>query len=151
MPKSPSAYEPENKVVTMQIRLIFCLFVFLFATAVAQAEDEKLNLDCADPVNSGRMAVKKTVGPLFANGADQAQLETAATALDKLVTGAAYCQIELQSSTKKVSGIVIAEWRSLNQWFNRLADTFSLSVAKPSEPKWRDEYILFAEVYEFEP
>ena len=132
--------------------LIFSVCAAIAMTSsAATKDDDRLKLDCADPVNSGRHVVKETVGPIYVSGADDSQLKTAAAAMDSFVTGAAYCQMELQSRPEKVSGDLIAEWRSLNQWLNRLADRLDSSVMDPNNLGWRDEYSLFAEVYEFEP
>ena len=133
------------------------IFIFSLCAAItisvsaATKDNEPSKLDCADPVNSGRLVVKETVGPMYVSGADDSQLKTAAAAMDSFVTGAAYCQMELQSRPERVSSDLIAEWRSLNQWLNRLADRLDSGVTNPKDLGWRDEYSLFAEIYEFEP
>ena len=144
--------DTDNMIMNLMRTLIFsaCTAIAL-TTSAATKDDGRLKLDCADPVNSGRHVVKETVGPIYVSGADDSQLKTAAAAMDSFVTGAAYCQMELQSRPEKVSSDLIAEWRSLNQWLNRLADRLDHSVIDPSNLGWRDEYSLFAEVYEFEP
>ncbi|MGR8949612.1 MAG: hypothetical protein ACU84Q_16335 [Gammaproteobacteria bacterium] len=137
-----------NKLLTIAICALAALP--LSATA-AQADEGATKLDCADPVNSGRRVVKNTIGPMYLNGANDSQLKTAATSIDAFVTGATYCQMELQSRPERVSGELIAEWRSLNQWLHRLADTLSFTLTDPLDLRWRNEYTLFAEIYEFEP
>lgn len=109
------------------------------------------SFDCKDPVSGAQRAVKDTVGPLYANGADQVQLESAANQLDRFITDATYCRIALQSSAQRADPAIIGEWLSLHQWLNRLADTFARSASDSTYTKWKDEYTLFAEVYEFEP
>lgn len=118
----------------------------------ASAKDQKKwALDCADPVESGRRTIKSTLGGLYMNGADAGQIKNASITLDDLVTNATYCQVKLQSQTERADQMLIAEWRSLHQWLNRIADTLHISVSNPTETRWRDEYTLFAEVYEFTP
>ena len=109
------------------------------------------SLECGDPVIAGREAVKETVGPLYANGADQPQLQTAANQVDRLITDATYCRIALQSGPEPKNHDTIGEWSSLHQWLNRLADMLLRSASEAGHVGWRDEYTLFAEIYEFEP
>jgi len=114
-------------------------------------EKSSQGLDCNDPVNSARATIKETVGPLYAKGADLPQLKTTANQIDRFITDATYCRVALQSGPRKVSSAIIGEWSSLQQWLNRLANTFHLSASEAGHVGWRDEYTLFAEIYEFEP
>ena len=98
-----------------------------------------------------KSAIKETLGPLYANGADLPQLKTAADRVGKFVTDATYCRLSLQSGARDVTRETVAEWSSLHQWLNRLVDMLETSVHQSDSEIWKDEYLLFAEVYEFEP
>lgn len=113
--------------------------------------DQFSSLDCEHPVESGRRTVKSALGDLYLNGANAGEIKSASAALDGLVTNATYCQVKLQSQLEPPDRTLIAEWRSLHQWLNRIADTLQISVSDPQETRWRDEYTLFAEIYEFAP
>ena len=131
---------------------VFLLGICLLAIAPSSAEDKHEGaLDCNDPVASGRRTIKGALGNLYANGANAGEISNASVTLDGLVTNATYCQVFLQSQAERADRMLIAEWRSLHQWLNRIADTLHMSTSDPSETRWRDEYSLFAEVYEFKP
>lgn len=108
-------------------------------------------VNCEDPVNSARQEIKDAVGPLYANGAAQSELELVANRIDKFITSATYCRMTLQSASQRAKPETIGEWISLQQWLNRLADTFARSASDSEYTNWKDEYTLFAEIYEFEP
>ena len=139
----------------MLFKLLFnalLLGIYLLPIAPIMAEDGLEGaLDCADPVESGRRTIKDALGILYNDGANAGEIKNASRTLDGLVTNSTYCQVFLQSQPEHADRMLIAEWRSLHQWLNRIADTLHASVSNPSETRWRDEYSLFAEVYEFTP
>jgi len=45
----------------------------------------------------------------------------------------------------------ISEWHSINLWIGRLMSSVDRSLRTDDAAAWRDEYALFAEVYEFTP
>lgn len=135
---------------------LMCFFLLALPVTAAETEDKleqqnTTSINCEDPVNAARQEIKDTVGPLYANGAAQPELQIAANRIDKFITSATYCRMALQSGSGRAKPETIGEWISLQQWLNRLADTFSRSASDSEYTNWKDEYTLFAEVYEFEP
>lgn len=140
-----------SKIFLAITLLIIATVANALETDVGDAATHPESLDCADPVNAARSAIKQTLGPLYANGADQPKLKSAGRQIDQYIADATYCRMTLQSGAVAASQSTIGEWLSLQQWLNRMADTVANSAANIDDNRWRDEYTLFAEIYEFEP
>lgn len=127
--------------------LLLCLCA---ASHDALAEPTKSKLDCADPFISGPAAVKHILGGLYRAEADKQRLIAAAAALQELAATVTYCRIWAQSPSSGSNRRTAAEWVSLFQWVNRLADFVSLQAQGDDRADWKGDYAVFAELYEFE-
>ena len=118
-----------------------------------------LNSSVADdsstcPENADGIAaeVKTILGPLYEVGTTSPSKANKA-ALQKLLVNAGHCAAVARSfgteSNNRHNNIM--EWHAINQWLDRLASFVHLNEQGDFSIDWRQEYEVFAEVYEFEP
>lgn len=120
------------------------------AGQAALAGPAKSMLDCADPLMSGPAAVQRILGGLYRVEADERQLAAAKVELQRLAATVTYCRVWVQSPSSGSNRQTAAEWVSLFQWINRLADFVSLRANGGDRVDWKDDYADFAALYEFE-
>lgn len=135
----------------MTIRLLLsCLFGLLLAPLAASAEDDE---GCAHRAIDVAPRIKAVLGPRYAAPGDDAALADTHRELSALLIEIGHCRAVAQSIEHP--GVdrqtEIMEWHTLNQWLYRLTNFVELNVRGDRSVDWRDEYSLFAEVYEFEP
>ena len=84
---------------------------------------------------------------------DSAALDGVLRELEVLTLRSGHCSAAARSTGRKTPGrdTNIEEWHAINQWLSRLVNIMGLNVRGDHRRTWRDEYALFAEVYEFEP
>ncbi len=124
------------------------------APPLSAAEDDDAAFSC--PANADGVApeVRRLLAAEFAATADDGtKLAENFRNLEILVLQAGHCSASARSTRQDAAGRDqnIMEWHSMNQWLSRIVNIMSLNVRGDRSRDWRDEYALFAEVYEFEP
>jgi hypothetical protein len=130
----------------------FALAGWLCAIAAWAAEEDE---GCAHHAVDVAPRIKAVLGPHYAKAADDsAALQTSFRELEILLLEIGHCRAAAQSIEHAASDgrqAEIMEWHTLNQWLYRLVNFVGLNARGDNSVNWRDEYSLFAEVYEFEP
>ncbi|MEQ8497245.1 MAG: hypothetical protein RLW42_23755, partial [Gammaproteobacteria bacterium] len=97
--------------------------------------------------------IKAVLGPRYAGSDDAAALGASFRELEVLLLDIGHCRAVVQSGERPDADrqAHIGEWHSLNQWLYRLVNFVGQNARGDDSVSWREEYALFAEVYEFEP
>lgn len=129
----------------------YCVALALMLTvAAAMAQSAR---SCAVNADDVAVRVKAILGPSYASAPDSATLAANHGELERLLLEAGHCSASARSHDTQVADRQrnIMEWHSVNQWLNRLVGVMALNTRGDMSSDWRDEYTLFAEIYEFEP
>ncbi|MGE0485709.1 MAG: hypothetical protein AB7Q81_16305 [Gammaproteobacteria bacterium] len=138
----------------MIARPMLCLALAgcLFANGARAAEEDE---GCAHHAIDVAPRIKAVLGPHYANAAvDAAALQASFRELEILLLEIGHCRAAAQSIEHAAGDdrqAEITEWHTLNQWLYRLVNFVGLNARGDTSVDWRDEYSMFAEVYEFEP
>ena len=97
--------------------------------------------------------IKTVLGPLYAAAENVETLAATHRELAELLLEIGHCRAVAQSGEIPDDHRQehVAEWHALNQWLDRLVNFVGLNARGDTSVSWRDEYALFAEIYEFEP
>jgi len=125
----------------MKFRGVATALVCVLSAGVGQAQD------CGHSVTGVPEEIKGILSPAYAGEAD---LQAIAKQMNVLMLEAAHCQAAAQSiiGRSRESEAEIVEWHSLNQWLYRLTNFVNLNANGDNSIDWRDEFKVFAEVYE---
>lgn len=97
-------------------------------------------------------SVRTILEPFYTGTSPADELAGASARLRTLMTEANLCRVMIMTpdndSASKQHDIM--EWHSLNQWLERLTNFVGLNATGHTNVNWREEYELFAEVYELE-
>lgn len=121
----------------------------LTSAGAALAETDLKGAGCDHTIVSVPQTVQAILTPAY-TGAAGVNLKDVARKMEILMLEAGHCRaitqsFENQSDTKATE---LIEWHSLNQWLYRLANFVGLNSRGDNSIDWREEYKLFAEVYE---
>ena len=116
----------------------------------AAAEQTGKKLDCDQPLNSAPNEIKRLLGALYHTDSTGPELLAASDELQQLANSATYCRVRVQSPSNGSDRSLAGEWISLHQWITRIADFLYLNAKGEYRVNWKDEYVQFAELYEFE-
>tara|TARA_A100001037_G_C15026073_1_gene578688 strand:+ start:467 stop:889 length:423 start_codon:yes stop_codon:yes gene_type:complete len=115
----------------------------------SQANDSSTCPENADGIAA---EVKTILGTPYKNGITTPSKSHKA-ALQELLVNAGHCAAVARSfgteSNNRHQNIM--EWHAINQWLDRLVSFVHLNEKGDLSINWRQEYEIFAEVYEFEP
>jgi hypothetical protein len=138
----------------MKLFVLYLSAVTLLASAAGvQAPPD---VDCNDPLGTMPSAIKGVLSPLRVHASDRARLSAAAQQLTALTNSGGDCRIRLQGDAQgrdkhgNSHREQIRDWISLNQWLDRLTSFVAMNAEGDLSVDWQDEYVLFAEIYEFE-
>ena len=125
------------------------LSAMLASVNAGAAESVVESAGCGHTVESVPHTVQTIVTPAYA-GAAGVNLKDVARQMEILMLEAGHCQALTQSfeNKSKDKEAQLTEWHSLNQWLYRLANFLGLNSRGDVSIDWREEYKLFAEVYE---
>ncbi len=122
----------------------------LFTSALFAAGDPT---EC--PLNAEGVApqVKTILGPRYGAADGDHGLADSFREMEILLLQAGHCSAAARSHGNAALDRErnIMEWHSLNQWLERLVGIMRRNTRGDLTASWRDEYSLFAQVYEFEP
>ena len=124
----------------------------LLLTPPLMAEDDKAHapdLDCTDPVGAGPAAMHEILGGLYEKEGTAEDLKAATLKLNELVNAATYCRVHIQSPESEHYHHLSSDWVALHQWVIRIADLMAQNADGDFRVHWRDEYVTFAELFEF--
>ncbi|MEQ8662579.1 MAG: hypothetical protein RLW62_17340 [Gammaproteobacteria bacterium] len=129
------------------------VLVVLLATALSAGAWDDVGNGCPYTADDVAPRIKALLGPHYASGGDAATLTSSFRELEVLLLDIGHCRAVVQSGERPDAErqAHIGEWHSLNQWLYRLVNFVGLNARGDDSVSWRDEYALFAEVYEFEP
>ena len=117
------------------------------------ASAEEADWTC--PANAEGIAsrVRELLSVDFHNGNDQHGLDENFRQLEIMSLHSGHCSAAARSTGRETPGRDnnIEEWHAMNQWLSRLVNVMGLNVRGDIRRTWRDEYELFAEIYEFDP
>ncbi|MCA8967185.1 MAG: hypothetical protein H6977_19030 [Gammaproteobacteria bacterium] len=137
--------------MTVRPALVFAFVGCLLAHPAWAAEEDE---GCAHHAIDVAPRIKAVLGPHYAKPVvDPGTLQTSFRELEILLLEIGHCRAAAQS-IEHAGGdrqAEITEWHTLNQWLYRLVNFVGLNARGDTSVDWRDEYSLFAEVYEFEP
>lgn len=121
------------------------------ANAGATAQEDSWH--CPQNAEGVTDNVRALLSADFHAGEDGASLDASFRELEILTLRSGHCSAAARSTGRKTPGrdTNIEEWHAINQWLSRLVNIMGLNVRGDHRRTWRDEYALFAEVYEFEP
>ena len=134
------------KYVALLPWLALCALLYSHATLA------EFSVDSCGPTTDGVTAeIKKILGKQFASSTDS-DMQTQHNELEALLVTVGHCSAVVRSNGVENQNreMVIREWHSINQWLSRLTGAVGLTVLG-QDGGWREEYALFAEIYEFTP
>lgn len=125
--------------------------VYLPCTAAEGEENNQAG--CAENADDMAQRVKQLLNQRYVARANGEAMRPALAQVEQLLLEAGHCSTSARSHNTEVGNRQrnIMEWHSVNQWLNRLVGVLALNVGGDESADWRDEYELFAEVYEFSP
>ncbi|MEX2479587.1 MAG: hypothetical protein WD928_01885 [Gammaproteobacteria bacterium] len=135
---------------TNRIRLSVLLALLIGHQSVFAERDAN---SCAYAAADVAPRIKTVLGPRYGAAEDLEALSGSFRELEILLLEIGHCRAAAQSGEVPDAHRQehVAEWHSLNQWLYRLANFVGLNARGDTSVSWRDEYALFAEIYEFEP
>lgn len=118
------------------------------AAGAASAQDD--DVACPHSLETVPASIRTILGPYYTGATPESGIGDASVELQSLMNEANVCRLivmgpENASPTKQRD---IMEWQSLNQWLTRLVNFTGLNSKGHTNVNWRDEYELFAEIYE---
>ena len=130
-------------------RAVYCVLLSC-PLAMPMAEDAN---GCAYAALDVAPRIKTVLGPQYAAAENVATLAATHRELAALLLDIGHCRAVAQSAEIPDDNRQehVAEWHALNQWLDRLVNFVGLNARGDASVSWRDEYALFAEIYEFEP
>lgn len=123
------------------------------AFAVFAEEDAADGSGCDHTVDTVPKSIQDILNPIYTGSPTEDRLSAASKQLETLMSQANFCRIFVVQD-HNVSGPsdeknrVNMEWKSLNQWLVRLSNFVTLNAKGHKDRDWKEEYELFAEVYE---
>ena len=129
------------------------VLVALLAAALPIGAWDEVGNGCPYTADDVAPRIKAVLGPRYATSDDATALEASFRELEVLLLDIGHCRAVVQSGERPDGDrqAHIGEWHSLNQWLYRLVNFVGQNARGDDSVSWRDEYALFAEVYEFEP
>ncbi|MAT65853.1 MAG: hypothetical protein CMN57_09430 [Gammaproteobacteria bacterium] len=127
--------------------------LLLLVLSHAGGATEVVGGGCEYAVGDIAPRIKAVLGPRFAAADDGTALTESFRELELLLLDTGHCRAVVQSAERNDANrqAHIREWHTLNQWLYRLTNFVGQNSRGDLSVSWRDEYALFAEVYEFEP
>jgi|GEM_PF-3152239 hypothetical protein len=124
--------------------------MLMLATTFVSAEQAS---PCGKDADDFSAQVKVVLGPIYAQPDDLKRIQAGMAQLTDLLSMAAHCssQARAPGESGEERNRKIMGWHSMNQWLDRLVSRVGISARDGNDLSWRDEYELFAEVYEFKP
>jgi hypothetical protein len=127
-----------------------CSLCLCVPVECAAAEPARQTFDCDQPLNSAPREIKRVLGALYGADSSGPELLAASDELQQLASSATYCRVRVQSPSSGSDRSLAGEWIALHQWITRIADFLYLNAKGEYRVNWKDEYVEFAELYEFE-
>lgn len=114
---------------------------------------EEMSEDCVVNADGITVQIKSILSPLYVAADDLTALKAGIDKLETLLLHAGHCTATARSAGTEVGDRErnIMEWHSMNQWLGRLVGSAALYARGRGDADWRDEYNLFAEIYDFTP
>jgi hypothetical protein len=132
------------------LRRVVLIALLVCPLAMAMARDAN---GCAYSAVEVAPRLKEVLGPRYVIAENAEALKATHRELEVLLLEIGHCRAVAQSAEIPDDNRQqhVAEWHALNQWLDRLVNFVGLNSRGDSSVSWRDEYALFAEIYEFEP
>ena len=130
------------------------VLVVLFAAALPIGAWDEVGNGCPYTADDVAPRIKAVLGPRYADerrrrGARSELPANSRSCCSTSATAAPWCsRASARTATRQAH---IGEWHALNQWLYRLVNFVGQNARGDDSVSWREEYALFAEVYEFEP
>jgi hypothetical protein len=120
------------------------------ACAVFAEENAEGDPECVHTVASVPKSVHDILNPLYTGSPTQVSLAAASEQLQTLMSQANFCRIFVVHDPQRndARNQDNMAWKSLNQWLVRLSNFVTLNANGHDDRDWKDEYEVFAELYE---